>query len=112
MQRKVFVHTELTNRGHTMTKRRCFTMGELVRTVLLAGGSPGLTSSRSENDGALTRPFVSRRRAGFTMLELMVVLVVAGVLVAITGKGLASAFSGNSRTSATRVVGTTLFQAK
>lgn len=46
------------------------------------------------------------------MLELLVVLSVAAVLVAITGKGLASAFSGNSRSSATRVVGTTLFRAR
>lgn len=46
------------------------------------------------------------------MLELLVVLTVAAVLVAITGKGLTSAFAGNSRSSATRVVGTTLFQAR
>lgn len=52
------------------------------------------------------------RRSGFTMLELLVVLTVAAVLVAITGKGLTSAFAGNSRSSATRVVGTTLFQAR
>jgi hypothetical protein len=41
-----------------------------------------------------------------------VVFTVAGVLIAISGKGLASAFAGNSRTSAVRVVGTTLFQAR
>jgi len=79
----------------------------------MAGVSRGLTSSRPQNQGATARRFASpSKRSGFTMLELMVVLVVAGVLVAITGKGLASAFSGNSRTSATRVVGTTFFQAK
>lgn len=53
-----------------------------------------------------------RTRRGFTMLELLVVLVVAGVLVAITGKQLASAFSGNSRSSATRVVATMFFRAR
>jgi type II secretory pathway pseudopilin PulG len=46
------------------------------------------------------------------MLELIVVLVVAGILIAITGKGLASAFSGNSRTSAVRMAGGALFQTR
>jgi prepilin-type N-terminal cleavage/methylation domain-containing protein len=62
-------------------------------------------------DAAL-EPSRRSRRGGFTMLELLVVLSVAAVLVAITGKGLASAFAGNSRSSAVRVVGTTLFQAR
>ena len=96
-----------------MSKRCCFTMGELVRTVFMASVSRGLTSSRLPSQSASSPLLASRRkRSGFTMLELMVVLVVAGVLVAITGKGLASAFAGNSRTSAVRVVGTTLFQAR
>jgi Tfp pilus assembly protein FimT len=46
------------------------------------------------------------------MLELLVVLTVAGVLVGISGKGLAAAYAGNSRSSAVRIVGTTLFQAR
>ena len=53
-----------------------------------------------------------RARRGFSMLELMVVLTVAGVLVAISGKGISSAYAGNSRQSATRIVGTTVFQAR
>ena len=54
----------------------------------------------------------SRQRAGFTILELLVVCVIAGVIIAITGRGIASAYAGNSRTSATRVVSSTLFQAR
>ena len=63
-------------------------------------------------DVALEQSARRRIRAGFTMLELLVVLVVAGVMVAITGKSLSAAFSGNARTSAVRMVGTTLFQAR
>lgn len=53
-----------------------------------------------------------RARPGFSMLELLVVLTVAGVLVGISGKGLSAAYAGNARTSAVRIVGTTLFQAR
>ena len=63
-------------------------------------------------DAALEISVRRRLRAGFTILELLVVLTVAGVLVAISGKSLSAAFSGNSRTSATRMVGTTLFQTR
>ena len=68
-----------------MLKRRSFTVLELVR---------------------------SNARSGFTLLELLVVCVIAGVIIAISGKGLASAYAGNSRSSATRMVSTTLFQAR
>jgi prepilin-type N-terminal cleavage/methylation domain-containing protein len=51
-------------------------------------------------------------RTGFTLLELLVTCVIAGVIIAITGKGLSAAYSGNSRSSATRMVSTTLFQAR
>ncbi|HEY2856440.1 MAG TPA: prepilin-type N-terminal cleavage/methylation domain-containing protein [Gemmatimonadaceae bacterium] len=54
----------------------------------------------------------TRRRSGFTILELLVVFTVAAVLIAITGKGISSAFAGNSRSSAVRVASTTLFQAR
>ncbi|HEV8234852.1 MAG TPA: type II secretion system protein [Gemmatimonadaceae bacterium] len=63
-------------------------------------------------DAAVEQRTYSRKRSGFTILELLVVFTIAGVLIAITGKGLASAFAGNSRTSAVRVAGTTLFQAR
>lgn len=54
----------------------------------------------------------ARTRCGFTLLELLVVCVIAGVIIAITGKQIAAAYAGNSRSSATRVVSTTLFQAR
>jgi prepilin-type N-terminal cleavage/methylation domain-containing protein len=63
-------------------------------------------------DAAVEQRKYSRKRSGFTILELLVVFTIASVLIAITGKGLASAFAGNSRTSAVRVAGTTLFQAR
>lgn len=62
--------------------------------------------------GAFEQSWVKRKRTGFTILELLVVFTVAGVLIAISGKGLSSAYAGNSRSSAVRVVGTTLFQAR
>jgi prepilin-type N-terminal cleavage/methylation domain-containing protein len=63
-------------------------------------------------DAAVEQGTYSRKRSGFTILELLVVFTIAAVLIAITGKGLASAFAGNSRSSAVRVAGTTLFQAR
>jgi len=51
-------------------------------------------------------------RAGFTILELVLVMCIAGVLIAITGRGLSSAFAGNNRSSASRIASTTLFQAR
>ena len=53
-----------------------------------------------------------RPRDGFTILEMVVVMTIAGLLIAILSKGLSSAFAGNSRSSATRVAGTTLYQAR
>jgi len=43
-------------------------------------------------DAAVEQRTYSRKRSGFTILELLVVFTIAGVLIAITGKGLASAF--------------------
>src|ERR1041385_2254646 len=73
-----------------MSKRCSFMMGSLVEQC-------GIRSDR---------------RAGFTIIELMLVLVIAGIIIAISGHGLSAAFSGNSRQSATRVAATTLFQAR
>jgi prepilin-type N-terminal cleavage/methylation domain-containing protein len=63
-------------------------------------------------DVAVEQSTVKRNRHGFTLLELLVVFTVAAVIIGISGKGLSAAFAGNSRTSAVRVVGTTLFQAR
>ena len=51
-------------------------------------------------------------RRGFTILELLVVFTVAAVLVAITGRGISSAFAGNSRSSAVRIASGAIFQAR
>jgi type II secretory pathway pseudopilin PulG len=90
-----------------MLKRCSFKVPELVCTLLTAGFRRGPTFSRSHAQST-----GRRRPAGFTILELLVVFTVAGVIIAISGKGLSAAFAGNSRTSAVRVVGTTLFQAR
>src|SRR5438270_2539569 len=86
-----------------MLKRRRFTVAGPARTASILDA----TCSEAAFDGKRTP-----QRPGFTMLELLVVLTVAGVIIAITGKSLSAAFAGNSRISAARVVGTTLFQAK
>ena len=66
----------------------------------------------SIGDVAVAARLGRMKRAGFTFLELLVVLTVAGVLVALSGKALSAAYSGNARQSAVRVVATTLFQAR
>jgi prepilin-type N-terminal cleavage/methylation domain-containing protein len=63
-------------------------------------------------DAAVETGATPRARYGFTILELLVVLTVAGVIVAISGKGISSAYAGNSRSSAVRVASSTLFQAR
>jgi len=52
------------------------------------------------------------RRAGFTMLELMVVIIVIGVMTAFMIKPIAGAFAQSSRRSATREVATYLLRAR
>jgi prepilin-type N-terminal cleavage/methylation domain-containing protein len=84
-----------------MLKRRSFAVAALACTSSTHGGVC--------TDAALDRPYV---RPGFTIIELLVVFTVAGVLVALFGQGLTSAYAGNSRSSAVRVVSTTLFQAR
>lgn len=87
-----------------MLRRRCFTVAALASTTSL--------SDVAGSDAAFEQSRARSWRRGFTILELLVVFTVAGVLIAITGKGIATAFTGNSRSSAVRIVGSTLFQAR
>jgi len=87
-----------------MLKRRSFTVAALECPISKAGAP--FIGEVSKKQGR------ARTRIGFSLMELMVVCTIAGVVIAISGKGIASAYAGNSRQSATRVVGTTLFQAR
>ena len=90
-----------------MLKRRSFTVSRLVCKTSIARTTRAIPFRRLKRQNTL-----SSTRNGFTLLELLVVCVIAGVLIAISGKGISSAYAGNSRSSATRVVSTTLFQAR
>jgi prepilin-type N-terminal cleavage/methylation domain-containing protein len=63
-------------------------------------------------DAAVEPRSSPRRRAGFTFLELLTVMVIAGILLGVSGKVISAAFAGNARQSAVRVVAMTLFQAR
>ncbi|HEY2378403.1 MAG TPA: prepilin-type N-terminal cleavage/methylation domain-containing protein [Gemmatimonadaceae bacterium] len=88
-----------------MLKRRCFAVSELDCKTSIALHGIALPPRHDDRTGAY-------HRAAFTILELVVVMTIAGVIIAITGKSVSGAFSGNSRSSATRVVSATLFQAR
>ena len=89
-----------------MSKRRSFTVPAVVCPSRLAQ----LLATRLHADPR--RAHHARHRGGFTILELVVVMTIAGIIIAITGRGIASAYAGNNRSSATRVVGSSLFQAR
>ena len=86
-----------------MSKRCSFPVAALDFTRSKAGAAPSIAAPKKQR---------AQRRIGFTLMELMVVCTIAGVMIAIASKGISAAYAGNSRTSATRVVGTTLFQAR
>lgn len=87
-----------------MLKRRCFGVTQLVRDTSPTGELCDEIVVESQQNKA--------QRRGFTLLEMVVVMTIACLLIAISGKGISSAFAGNSRSSAVRVVSTTLFQAR
>jgi prepilin-type N-terminal cleavage/methylation domain-containing protein len=53
-----------------------------------------------------------RRRRGFTFIELLMVMTILAIVFALGFRGMASAFSGNARQSATREVSAYLFRAR
>lgn len=50
--------------------------------------------------------------AGFTFLELLIIFAVVGIVVAITGRSIAGAFSASARRAASREVTAYLFRAR
>ena len=53
-----------------------------------------------------------RRSGGFTFIEMLIVLVIAGLIFAISVKSVRGAFAGSARRSATREVTSYLFRAR
>jgi type II secretory pathway pseudopilin PulG len=81
-------------------------------SVVLGGQEARVArSSNWRRDHELGR---SRRHAtaGFTFLELLILFIVVGILVAITGRSVSGAFSASARRSATREVTSYLYRTR
>jgi prepilin-type N-terminal cleavage/methylation domain-containing protein len=80
--------------------------------VLVASHSISQPRPRTGLRGPSHLPAPERTRAGFTIMEMMVVVLVIGIMTGIMVKPIAGAFAQSSRRSATREVASYLFRAR